>query len=102
VKCMDPLVRLKVIAGIVFGVLLAILSIFNKGTVLGVDFNYILLIIYFLSLIPTFIVCLLMFKYTYSIKELFTKGTLTFYCIEFLTWVVIFDVYKTVIIRILG
>ena len=102
---MDSVVKFKVVAAIVFGVVLALLSIFLNPEhiiIMNLSTTYLLLIVYFISLIPTVLACLVLYGYKYTIKELFTKGTLAFYCLEFLIWVIIFDVYKTVALKLFG
>ena len=81
--------KVRILSGLVFGVILAIITI-----VMNVS-SYTLLTIYFLNFIPSAVIYKLLIPRAPT-KEILTKGLITFYALQFIVWVVIYDIYMTV------
>jgi len=85
-------IKVRMLSGLILGVLLAIMSIVLNTT------PYMLLVIYFLNFIPAGIIYKVLIPEA-STKEMFTKGLIMFYAFQFIVWVVIYDIFMSVIHR---
>jgi len=81
---------IKGISGILLGLLLTILSVLFRSA-------YIILPVFFLNLIPS-AGLYKVFKRDAKTREAFLKGILTFYSLQFISWIISYDIY----VRIFG